>query len=268
MGNQSVFERVEKKYRMNRKQYEAFLNAAEGKIHADKYGLHTIRNIYYDTQDYELIRSSIEKPKYKEKFRLRGYGEIRENSPVFLEIKKKYNGVVYKRRTELPFGEAKAYLERGILPDNDNQIMREIDYFMKFHKPFPRVYLAYDRVAYQGDEEAELRITIDRNIRSRRHHLELSYDGECTLLSPGEYLMEIKVDTAYPLWLADLLCELQIYPVSFSKYGAVYAKALMAGEICLDMEERVKMQAEMRTEVQAETQSEISAKVQMEMQAV
>lgn len=256
MGNQSVFERVEKKYRMNQKQYEAFLSAAEGKIHADQYGLHTIRNIYYDTQDYELIRNSIEKPKYKEKFRLRGYGEIGEESPVFLEIKKKYNGVVYKRRTELSFGEAKAYLEQGILPENDSQIMREIDYFMKFHKPFPRVYLAYDRVAYQGDEEEELRITIDRNIRSRSHRLELSYDGECTLLSPGEYLMEIKVATAYPLWLADLLCGLQIYPVSFSKYGAVYAKALLAGEICLNMEERAKMQ------------SEIPAKVQVEMQAV
>lgn len=234
MGNQNVFERVEKKYRMDQRQYEAFLIAAGGRIHADSYGLHTIRNIYYDTQDYELIRNSIEKPKYKEKFRLRGYGEIRETSTVFLEIKKKYGGVVYKRRAGMSFEEAKAYLERGILPEKPNQIMREIDYFMKFHRPSPKVYLAYDRVAYQGNGEEELRITIDRNIRSRSHRLDLSYGGECSLLNPGEYLMEIKVPLAYPLWLADLLCELEIYPISFSKYGAVYVNAVKEHGFCPD----------------------------------
>ena len=95
MGDQNVFERVEKKYRMNQKQYDLFLSGAAGNLHMDEYGLHTIRNIYYDTPNYELIRRSIDKPKYKEKFRLRGYGEIEEDSPVFLEIKKKYCGVVY-----------------------------------------------------------------------------------------------------------------------------------------------------------------------------
>lgn len=247
MGNQNVFERVEKKYRMNQKQYEAFLRAAEGKIQADRYGLHTIRNIYYDTQDYELIRNSIEKPKYKEKFRLRGYGEIREDSPVYLEIKKKYNGVVYKRRTELAWSEARAYLEQGLWPEKESQIMREIDYFMKLHRPLPKVYLAYDRVAYQGNDEEELRITIDRNIRSRRKRLELDYDGECDLLNPEEYLMEVKVPLAYPLWLADLLCELKIYPVSFSKYGSVYADAVRSGRICPSAEAERGIQAAVRS---------------------
>ena len=106
MSDQNVFERVEKKYRLNQKQYRLFLDEAAEKIHMDEYGLHTIRNIYYDTHNYELIRRSIDKPKYKEKLRLRGYGEIRDDSPVFLEIKKKYRGVVYKRRTQLEIGRA------------------------------------------------------------------------------------------------------------------------------------------------------------------
>ncbi len=231
MANKEIFERVEKKYRMDQEQYQKFLKGVAGKIHADQYGLHTIRNIYYDTDDFGLIRNSLEKPKYKEKFRVRGYGEINEDSEIFLEIKKKFDGVVYKRRVALPMEQAKDFLEKGILPENSSQIMREIDYFMRFYHPTPKVYLAYDRIAYVGDEDPELRITIDRNIRSRMHRLDLSYDGECRILNPDSYLMEIKVPMAYPVWLADLLCELEIYPVSFSKYGTLYGKALSEGII-------------------------------------
>lgn len=225
MSDQSVFERVEKKYRLNQKQYDSFRNGAAERIHMDEYGLHTIRNIYYDTPNYELIRRSIDKPKYKEKLRLRGYGEIQDDSDVFLEIKKKYQGVVYKRRTQLALIQAREYLESGSITKK-NQIMNEIDYFIKFYHPKPKVYLAYDREAFVGNEDENLRITIDRNIRSRSHRLELSYDGECRMLNPGEYLMEIKVKEAYPIWLADLLGQLKIYPTSFSKYGAVYAQAM------------------------------------------
>lgn len=225
MSDQNVFERVEKKYRLNQKQYRLFLDGAAEKIHMDEYGLHTIRNIYYDTHNYDLIRRSIDKPKYKEKLRLRGYGEIRDDSPVFLEIKKKYRGVVYKRRTQLALYKAREYLKSGTFSQK-NQIMKEIDYFIGFYNPKPRLYLAYDREAFAGNEDENLRITIDRNIRSRSHRLELSYDEECKTLNPGEYLMEIKVKDAYPIWLADLLGKLEIYPVSFSKYGAVYAQAM------------------------------------------
>lgn len=231
MGTNSTFQRVEKKYRLTLQQYEAFLERTKEYISADEYGLHTIRNIYYDTEDYELIRNSIEKPKYKEKFRIRGYGEVTKDSRIFLEIKKKYQGVVYKRRTSLSLAQARSYLNDGIMPDEDNQIMREIDYFMKFYRPVPKVYLAYDRMAYVGKEDSELRITIDRNIRRRYHRLELGYDEECQYIDPEHLLMEIKVPAAYPIWLADLLCELQIYPVSFSKYGAVYIESVLSGEL-------------------------------------
>lgn len=222
MGGQNVFERMEKKYRLNQKQYELFLDAVSGKIHMDEYGLHTIRNIYYDTSDYELIRRSLDKSRYKEKFRLRGYGEIQEDSTVFLEIKKKYQGIVYKRRAPMSMRQARSYLEAGNQSGQKSQIMNEIEYFFKFYHPRPKVYLAYDREAYVGNEDEELRITIDRNIRSRSHRLELSYDGECRLLNQEEYLMEIKVAGAYPVWLAELLSRLEIFPASFSKYGAVY----------------------------------------------
>lgn len=231
MANQYIFQRVEKKYQLTQEQYNAFLHAIQTRIQQDEYGLHTIHNIYYDTPYYDLIRDSIEKPKYKEKFRVRGYGRITDDSPVFLEIKKKYSGVVYKRRTSLPMSRARLFLETGLLPENSDQIMQEIAYFMQFHHPEPKVYLAYDRIAYVGTDIPELRITIDRNIRSRYHRLELDYDKDCHILNNQIYLMEIKVPAAYPLWLADILCNLQIYPISFSKYGAVYTNSVKSGEL-------------------------------------
>lgn len=224
-----TFQRVEKKYLMNQGRCDAFLEGAEKWIVPDKYGLHTIHNIYYDTPDYELIRNSLERPKYKEKLRVRGYGKVTEDNVVFLEIKKKYNGVVYKRRTALFPTQAHAYLADGILPEDGDQIMREIDYFMKFYHPEPKLYLAYDRRAYVGRDDPELRITIDRNIRRRYHRLELGYDEECVLVEPGGILMEIKVPASYPVWLAKLLANLEIYPISYSKYGKVYRNDMLNG---------------------------------------
>lgn len=225
-----TFERVEKKYKMTREQYEAFVSRISDRTKPEKYGVHTIRNIYFDTDDFELIRTSIEKPKYKEKFRVRGYGDITDDSPIYLEIKKKYNGIVYKRRISLSYKEAKSYLDDGIPPENSDQIFKEIDYFLKFYKPKQKLYLAYDRIAYIGKDEPSLRITIDQNIRSRYHNLNLSDDTNCTYLDRDLYLMEIKVPAAYPLWLSDLLCELQIYPTSFSKYGTIYAHSVLTGK--------------------------------------
>ena len=231
MGNASVFQRVEKKYQMSEEQYARFLQKTKELIHEDEFGLHTIHNIYFDTPNYGLIRSSLEKPKYKEKFRMRGYGTVTQDSEIFLEIKKKYQGVVYKRRTCVSYKEAERYVSEGVLPEGSDQIMREIDYFFQFYKPQPQVYLAYDRVAYVGNEDDQLRITIDRNIRSRYERLELGYTGGCRSLNPGTYLMEIKVAMAYPVWLSRILAELQIYPISFSKYGNVYANSVLSGEL-------------------------------------
>lgn len=241
MKYNNVFQRVEKKYRMTQAQYELFLERMAGHIHEDEFGLHTIHNIYYDTPDYELIRNSLEKPKYKEKFRVRGYGKITGDSLIFLEIKKKYQGVVYKRRVCMPYHEAEKYLNDRTLPESCNQILYEIDYFLEFHKPLPKVYLAYDRIAYVGNEDAELRITIDRNIRSRYDRLELGYDEGCQLLNPGTYLMEIKVSMAYPIWLSHILADLKIYPLSFSKYGTVYANSVRSGELHPWLDEEMEM---------------------------
>lgn len=221
-GNQT-FQRIEKKYLMNRQQYEQFLERSSSYIKLDQYGLHTICNIYFDTEDDRLIRTSIEKPPYKEKMRLRSYGIPGEQDIVFLELKKKWDGIVYKRRVPMTLKEAEDYLNDGKVPEHDRQMMREMEYFLKFYHPVPKVYLAYDREAFFGKQDEELRLTIDRKIRTRTAnlHLNLGDWGEY-LMEEDVYLMEIKVPASYPMWLAHLLGELQIYPVSFSKYGQFY----------------------------------------------
>jgi len=223
----SDFKRVEKKYLLTKEQYDSFVEKTKDKITLDQYGLHTICNLYYDTDTYDLIRYSIEKPKYKEKLRLRSYGIPDKDSTVFVELKKKYNGVVYKRRTSMTLKEAEEYLNNGKKYSKDSQIIREIDYFLKYYKPIPKLYLAYDRMAFFENDNPDVRLTIDQRIRSRKNDLLLSDGDEGELLLDEElFLMEIKVPGVFPVWLAELLSELKIYPVSFSKYGNIYKKSL------------------------------------------
>ena len=230
MGDKTnyVFERMEKKYLLNEEKFNLFFQRIEPYMSIDKFGLHSICNIYYDTDTYDLIRNSIDKPKYKEKLRLRSYGIPNDNSKVFLEIKKKYNNTVFKRRIALRLQEAEDYLDRGIRPDMDSQILNEIDYFIKLYKPKKKMFIAYDRVALFGKEDVNFRITFDTDIRSRNYDMDLrnGHYGK-TMDNFSSYLMEIKTTNALPMWLVHILSELEIYPLSFSKYGNLYKQNLV-----------------------------------------
>lgn len=228
MGHiQKVFNRYEKKFLIDGMTYLEFKKELDEYMEEDEYGLHTIRNIYYDTYDDELIRTSIEGPKYKEKFRIRCYGKPTYDSMCFLEIKKKYKGLVNKRRVAIPMEEAERYLIDGIMPTNPNQIFKEIDYFFNHYELEPKRYIAYDRLAMYGKEDPEFRVTFDINIRSRDYNLTLYSDEDNEyLLDKGTRLMEVKISNAIPMWFVKLLSKYQIYPTSFSKYGNFYKKQL------------------------------------------
>lgn len=227
MAYQAVFERFEKKYLLDYPQYTALKAELETKMTADAYGLYPIRNLYFDTEDFRLIRTSLEKPVYKEKLRLRSYGAPAPGENVFMELKKKFRGIVYKRRISLPYEEATAYLLHGERPGKESQILQEIDWFMDFYHPEPKVYLAYDRLAYFGKDDPELRVTFDQNIRWRGAPLDLVKNGPDRGLLPEDILlMEIKLPGAMPFWMSRLLSRLEIFPTSFSKYGLCYRKCL------------------------------------------
>ncbi len=197
----------------------------------DSYNLnhnfYTITNIYYDTDDDYLIRTSLSKPIYKEKLRLRAYGVPRKEDKVFLEIKKKYNGIVNKRRTKLRLDEACEFAKTGEPPEfkeyMNKQVVKEITYFLHRYSLKPKLYLAYDRIAYFEQGNPDLRISFDTNIRTRRYDLSLdSGDYGEPLLDKDVYLMEIKTARAKPLWLVHVLTELDIKRQNFSKYGTEF----------------------------------------------
>lgn len=226
-----VFNRFEHKYMLDRKTFEKVIKIMDEHMvmdsHNEGHTPYTIANIYFDTPDDYLIRTSLSKPEYKEKLRLRAYGVPNIDSKVFLEIKKKFKGVVNKRRTKLKLAEAYSFVTSGKAPTPqeymNTQVLHELEYFMKIYDLSPKLYLAYDRIAYFEKDNKDLRISFDMNIRSRRYDLRLENGDYGEKLLPDDvYLMEIKTSLAKPLWLTHMLAELDIKRTRFSKYGTEF----------------------------------------------
>ena len=228
MAYQQIFKRIEKKYLINKDTYNLLMKKLNDYIIPDKYGISSIRNIYYDTKDYRLIRKSLDKPIYKEKFRVRCYGDVDNSSVVFVELKKKYKSVVYKRRVGMKLDESKNFILNGDYVGNNPQIENEIQYFLNYYENIaPAIFISYDRLAFCGKENSELRITFDTNIVYRYNQLMLENGvGGDYLLDSDMYLMEIKIPEAMPIWLSKILDDLKIYPTSFSKYGMAYLQTI------------------------------------------
>ena len=220
----TVFKRREIKFLVSAEQRAMLEEAMKEYMIPDEHGESIICNVYYDTPDFRLIRKSLEKPVYKEKLRIRSYGRAGEDNKIFMELKKKYDGIVYKRRISVGYKDAAAFLAGKAPLPTDGQIEREIEYFVKYYGGLvPAMYLCYDRTAYFCKDDPGLRITFDKNIlwRTDKARLNSQPDGR-DLLEPDQSLMEIKVGASMPLWLAELLSKGQIRQVSFSKYGTAY----------------------------------------------
>ncbi|MDY2939196.1 MAG: polyphosphate polymerase domain-containing protein [Fusicatenibacter sp.] len=224
MAYQAVFKRYEMKYLLTMEQKEKIEKAMEPYMELDQYGRTVIRNLYYDTDQYRLVRHSIEKPPYKEKLRVRSYRRVDKGDPVYVELKKKYRSVVYKRRLSLAEQEAMKWLSGETHCANHSQIADEIDYFVEYYKTLhPVVFLSYEREAFYAKNRSDFRVTFDDHILCRQE--ELSLTGEVwgnPLLEEGKVLMELKCSGGIPLWMIQVLSGEHIYKISFSKYGTAY----------------------------------------------
>ena len=232
MNAQMTFKRYELKYMLTGAQAMMLKQIMREHMEEDKFGHSTIRNLYLDTDSFRLIRRSMEKPFYKEKLRVRSYGPARETDEVFVELKKKFDSVVYKRRLTLPCGQALDALENGRQLDAIGQIAREIESFRRFYGPTlrPAMFLSYDRDAFRANDGTDFRLTLDTNIRWRTDRLDLGSDCRGnSLLEPDQVLMELKTAGGIPLWMTHFLSEEGIRKVSYSKYGTAYTR-LLSGE--------------------------------------
>ena len=277
---QAVFKRKEIKYLLSSEERNALLPILEAHMEPDAFAHSSISNLYYDTPDFRMVRRSLEKPMYKEKLRLRSYGTPENTSTVFPEIKKKAMGIVYKRRISLPYQEAVSFLSGQQIASTDTcngttqqiastdmcngttqqvtstdmcdgttrQILHELDWMLASYKDLsPRVFLSYERDSYKGISDSSLRLTLDQDILFRTDRLDLREGafGEAILL-PDQTLMEVKISNAAPLWLAQALSEIGIFPVSFSKYGRAYER------ICRNPRWRKEMNGHAETDAHEE----------------
>ena len=245
------FKRYEKKYLLTKEQYNnlipRLLEYMSPDEHCKSGKNYSIYNIYYDTENNDVIRHSISNPYYKEKLRLRSYTiPTSTNSKVFLELKKKINGIVNKRRVVLTLEEAYNFLEKGEKPNSsdyiNNQVINEIEYYLSKKSVIPKVFISYTRKAFFGMEDKDFRLTFDSKILTRRDNLflETGCFGE-NILQENQYLMEVKILGAMPIWFTNILSELEIYNTHFSKYGNEYMKYLLYKQSNIDIKEIEKI---------------------------
>ena len=224
MAYKAVFQRHELKYILTQKQKVRILEAIAPYMSLDSYGRTTIENIYFDTENYRLIRRSIEKPDYKEKIRIRRYRNKNAENKVFVEIKKKYDKVVYKRRLSMQEEQAVRWLTGESPGGIDSQIAREIDYFIEYYGRLkPALFLSYEREAYVCNDGGDFRVTFDENVICRQDEITFQSEaGGAAVLEEDKVLMEIKCTGGMPMWMAGILSKEKIYKQSFSKYGTAY----------------------------------------------
>lgn len=226
MNDQMIFKRYELKYMLTQEQKAKIEQLMSSYMGLDPHGKATIRNIYFDTSNYRLIRHSIEHPAYKEKLRIRSYQKVGANDSIFVELKKKYDSIVYKRRMVLPERQAMGCLCNGIPIPEESQIAQEINYFCSYYEELkPAVFLSYHREAFYAIDGSDFRITFDNQILYRQHAISLTEDVfGIPLLDSTMSLMEIKTSGGIPLWMTSFLSKNKIFKTSFSKYGAAYKK--------------------------------------------
>ncbi len=220
-----TFIRKELKYLISDQQKKELLLALANDIEPDVYPESNIYSIYMDTPHYDLMRICDGKPSFRQKVRLRAYHPVtKPTDPVFLELKKKSNGVCAKIRCEFTLEEALAFLDT---PIGFDQASKEMAHVLK-HFPLDFCFALYaHRFCYKWKERPDLRITIDDDLTYRTQNLYLGRNKcEEPLLNPGQNILEIKCGQNLPLKLVRTLEALQIKPASFSKAGQVYAKCL------------------------------------------
>jgi SPX domain protein involved in polyphosphate accumulation len=227
------FRRVEKKYIITQSQYSYIKKAISDKMQEDSYGKSTICNIYFDTENYDLIKNSITKPIYKDKIRLRSYNVPEKESIVYLEVKRKFKEIVSKRRIEIKLSEFEKIENREIgklqLEENSNsQIQKELEYYFNHYNLISTMYISYQREAYYEKENMNFRLTFDSEVLARENDLQLDKGSYGTyILEEDKYIMEIKTLDAIPLWFVSILNKIDAHPCGFSKYGEAYTQLIL-----------------------------------------
>ncbi len=228
MTVQTVFARSEIKYLVTREQRERITEAVSSFMKPDEFGKSVICSLYYDTPDWLLIRRSLDAPVYKEKLRLRSYGAAKPGGAVYAEIKKKYDGVVYKRRLAMTLEESTDL--RAKAAAGDGITSRELSFFLSRYSALrPAMFISSEREAFYDINDHEFRMTFDENVCARMTDLSLEQGAGGDVILGGDHmLMELKAGGAVPLYMARVLSAEGLFRASFSKYGEAYRRLVLS----------------------------------------
>ena len=226
---QTEFKRYEYKYIIDDITYYKLLAKLENFMDYDIFCKdnkpYEIFNIYFDTKDDDVIKKSLSHPYYKEKLRLRSYNQSGDDDLVFLELKKKIDGVVSKRRIIVTLADSKKVLDGSLnvnLIEGSTNALYEITNYINRYELFAKLAISYQRLALFAKDGSGFRVSFDTNIRTNREKLGLENTQNSNLLLRNKILMEAKIKGPLPIWFVHILSELNIKRTSFSKYGNEY----------------------------------------------
>jgi hypothetical protein len=252
------FNRFELKYLLSLLQAERFKAALHGYVVPDQHGhnngRYTLSSLYYDSPDLRCYRENEHGLKFRRKLRIRRYetGEVfTDESPVFLEIKQRYDRVTQKRRTVLPYREALRLCNDRQIPDHDpgdRALIEEIYGFLWQYNLRPASIVRYERQAFTGTEyDMGLRVTFDTSLsfQARQLHLHEQPSG-LPMLPVNSVVMEIKVNERIPYWLTNMIAAHNLQRVGVSKY-------------CRSIEAAQSMSAMRRLSLRAESSQDVLA---------
>lgn len=223
-----IFCRREQKYLITKEQYGQLIEELSTRMRSDKNGKegkYTVASLYFENDEKQIYFETKNKLKYRQKLRLRVYGETDLDGIAFFEVKQKHQNVINKRRLTIPLAEAYRYLREGKQSDlsqfhvSNQQVLKEIDYFINYYQLSPKMIVSYDRHAMHGTEDENLRITFDFNLRCRKEDLQLEHGTYGKhFIDPNLVIVEVKVDHSVPLWLARSLQKIHCEQRSASKF--------------------------------------------------
>lgn len=233
--------RYERKYLVPNRDLEALRKSFEPFVEPDvfadqnsKYPEYTVRSIYLDSPQLNSLMEKVEGLEIRRKLRIRGYDQLDDNNTdVFLEIKRKEGNRIAKNRALIPFASLKEILEWGF-DENTTKILQNrkmLDdgsrfmFQMKRNHQQPVNLIVYDREPYHGKFDPGIRITFDKNVRSRfRPGFEdLFADSDFTNIWPEHFVLEIKYfEPPMPRWAKHIVQEYKLSSQALSKYAEGY----------------------------------------------
>ena len=234
MTTERFFNRHEFKYVITEETAAGVLESIQPHMKRDRHtneeAHYRISSLYFDTRENLFLDEYLRGERFRQKLRLRVYNSPNLWDTCFFEIKKKFSKYVNKRRAKITIGEAYAWMRGERTLDemietfpSEAQILREIHFLMQLYQVEPRVVISYDRQAYMGIFDQNLRVTFDRRLTKRTSLLEPHQQGEDVLYLPSaKVVLEVKTNKAIPLWLAGTISELECRKQTFSKYSNSY----------------------------------------------